>query len=189
MKSAVNKIFYGVILSCAALSINGVPLFNDFIGILIIMAGLNELIGESNEEGYFLKAYKSCKLFLLVIVIGYGVSIWGSRLIILGSALMPSIGSIINIYLYYNLIKGFKERANYDKDIVGDYDFCCKAIIMVSTMMILYYPFNINLSETEVGRIISTILVVVSILAKVFFAVKMKNSERLIQSKELSDEK
>lgn len=184
MKSAVNKISLGIFLSIAALSINVIPLFNDLIGVLLIMSGVKEL---RRENKVYCKAENVCRIMIVMSVIGYILNVLETSsltsIFIINNAVYPSISVVIDTIFYYYLIHGFKQS-----NIGKDHDNWFKGFFILMGLRLIYFSFYININGTYIGKILSIVLLSAVIIIKVSFALKIKKDAGTVEIEEISNE-
>lgn len=190
MKPAVNKISLGIILSCVSLTVSGIPIINDFIGISIIIFGLREL---DDDYGYFLKAQKACEVIILLTAAGYILTVYNKAnsnevIGIINNAVLPCIGVIISTVFYFYLISGLKTKLPDKKETMDSYEKWKMNFFVLMAALVFYFAFSINIIGTNINKICMAVLFITEIIFKVSFALKIKKDAGTVEIEEISNE-
>lgn len=168
----MNNIFWGFFFVTLDFSLNlgniSIGLIPSFIGFWLLGKGLTELEKESTLFQKMIPWTKGMMIFTAII---YACDLFGVWVFLGGiGTFIGIIASILNLYVTYQIVMGFKELEDYHQANIGAEKlrsaWMAKVIATLVTILIVFIP------------LINIIALIVAFVLNILFLVAVYNSKK-----------
>lgn len=179
MKSGYHKLFWGFFATTFHITIGSIKIFPPFVGYLIMVSGLNEIIIERKDPS--LERAKSCTVFLALLNIANwftSVSSDFDAVRVYVNLILMLIGAIAEIVMYYNILNASARvlgELRY-KSVEASYINNLRNILIFTIIGQLVFI----ISTTFVYEIMMVIGVVILLVFKIYFLYLIRKMYNII---------